>query len=151
MNAVSSVKQSTDEGYALHAWQSGYAYWRRLVMQQPALRLPESKRAHGAGTQECHIGAYPLSNGSVVDIAQSNEDTLRWRRFDGTTGALHKKASGEWTSTAGLTDVADGKSVTFGGCDQGSIEFDSVRGAQIHFNVRETTFHTGTSHWPVAW
>jgi pimeloyl-ACP methyl ester carboxylesterase len=93
--------------------------------------------------QECHIGAYLLSNGSVVDIAQSNGDTLRWRRFDGTTGALHKKASGEWTSTAGWTDVADGKSVSFGGCDQGSIEFDGVRGARIHFSVRETTFHNG--------
>jgi uncharacterized protein len=91
---------------------------------------------------ECHIGTYLLSNGSVVDIAQSVDDTLRWRRFDGTTGALHKTATGAWTSTSGWTDRGDGKSVSFGECDKGSIEFDGVRGERIDFNVRETTFHS---------
>jgi pimeloyl-ACP methyl ester carboxylesterase len=91
---------------------------------------------------ECHIGAYLLSDGSVVDIAQSYEDTLRWRRFDGTTGALHKTGTGVWTSTSGWTDRGDGKSVSFGECGKGSIEFDGVRGERIHFKVREPTFRS---------
>jgi uncharacterized protein len=91
---------------------------------------------------ECHIGAYLLSNGSVVDIAPSYDDTLRWRRFDGTTGALHKTVTGLWTSTSGWTDRSDGKSVSFKECDKGSIEFDGVRGERIDFNVRETAFHS---------
>src|SRR5215469_21537 len=91
---------------------------------------------------ECHIGAYRLSDGSIVDIAASNGDTLRWRRFDGTTGALHKTASGVWTSTSGWTDRADGKSVSFGECDKGSIEFDSVRGERITFDIRNTNFRS---------
>jgi uncharacterized protein len=91
---------------------------------------------------ECHIGAYQLSDRTSVDIAPSSEDTLRWRRFDGTTGALHKTATGVWTSTSGWGDRGDGKSVSFGECDKGSIEFDGVRGERIDFNVRETTFHS---------
>jgi uncharacterized protein len=91
---------------------------------------------------ECHTGAYLLSDGSVVDISPSVEDTLRWRRFDGTTGALHKATTGVWTSTSGWTDRGDGKSVSFGECDKGSIAFDGVRGQRIDFNVRETTFHS---------
>lgn len=89
---------------------------------------------------ECHIGAYQLSDGAVVDIAPSSDDTLRWRRLDGTTGALHKTVSGAWTSTSGWTDRGDGKSVSFSECDKGSIEFDGVRGERINFKVRETTF-----------
>jgi dienelactone hydrolase len=91
---------------------------------------------------QCHIGAYLLSNGSVIDIAPSDDDALRWRRFDGTTGALHKTVTGVWTSTSGWTNRGDGKSVSFGECDKGSLEFDGVRGERIDFNVRETTFHS---------
>ncbi len=94
-------------------------------------------------SQECHIGAYHLSNGDVVDIAQSYDDTLRWRRFDGATGALHKTAGGVWTSTSGWTDRADGKSLSFGECEQGSIEFGGVRGKRVDFNIREMRFYSG--------
>jgi uncharacterized protein len=90
---------------------------------------------------ECHVGAYLLSDGGIVDIAP-NDAALRWRRFDGTTGALSKTASGVWTSTTGWTDRADGKSVSFSECDKGSIEFDGVRGKRIDFEQRETTFHS---------
>lgn len=95
-----------------------------------------------SAVSECHIGAYRLSDGGVVDIAPSHDDTLRWRRFDGTTGALHKTVTGVWSSTSGWTDRGDGKSVSFGDCDKGSIEFGGVRGARIDFSVRETTFHS---------
>jgi dienelactone hydrolase len=89
---------------------------------------------------ECHIGAYLLFDGSIVDIAPSSDDTLRWRRFDGSTGALHKTVTGVWTSTSGWTDRGDGKSMSLSECDKGSIEFDGVRGERIEFKVRETTF-----------
>jgi uncharacterized protein len=90
---------------------------------------------------ECHIGAYLLSDDSIVDIVP-DDDALRWLRFDGTTGALHKTATGVWTSTSGWTDRGDGKSVSFSECDKGSIEFDGVRGKRIDFKVREATFHS---------
>jgi uncharacterized protein len=112
---------------------------------------------------ECHVGAYLLSDGGVVDIAPSSDNTLRWRRLDGTTGALRKTAAGVWTSTSGWTDRSDGKSVSFGECDQGSMEFDGVRGERINFDVREITVHShatalagrlvlpsGSSHVPVV-
>jgi len=106
----------------------------------PQLENPNAPtmRAHA----DCHVGAYLLSGGSIVDIAPSDDDTLRWRRFDGTTGALHKTATGAWKSTSGWTGRGDGKSVSFGECEDRSIEFDRVRGQRIDFNVREATFHS---------
>jgi len=89
----------------------------------------------------CHIGAYLLSDGSIVDIAP-DDDGLRWLRFDGTTGALHKTATGVWTSTAGWSKRGDGRSVSFGECDKGSIEFAGTQGKRIDFNVGEATFHS---------
>lgn len=91
---------------------------------------------------DCHIGAYRLSDGNVVDIAPSYDGALRWRQFDGTTGALHKAAAGVWTSSTGWSDRSDGKSVSFGDCSKGSIEFDGVGGERIDFAVREIAFHS---------
>jgi uncharacterized protein len=110
------------------------------VSAPPHITNPNAPTARPVS--ECHIGAYLLSDASVVDIAPSYGDTLRWRRFDGTTGALHKTVTGVWTSTTGWTDRGDGKSVSFKECDEGSIEFDGLRGQRIDFNARETTFHS---------
>lgn len=115
--------------------------WVRIALRSIGLCVLAAG-CYAATSPECHIGAYQLSDGSIVDIAPSDGDTLRWRRFDGTTGALHKTLTGTWTSTSGWTDRADGKSVSFSGCGKRSIEFDGVRGERIHFNVRETTFHS---------
>ncbi len=89
---------------------------------------------------DCRIGAYRLTEGSVVDIGPSDEDALRWRRFDGTTGELHKTADGGWSSTLGFTDKADGKTVTFSDCAKGDISFNGTNGHRIAFDVTETTF-----------
>lgn len=105
----------------------------------PPIENPNAPMARSLA--DCHIGAYRLSDGAVVDVASSAGDTLRWRRFDGTTGALHRAGTGTWTSTSGWTDRGDGKSVSFGECDKGSIEFDGVRGQRVNFDVNETTFH----------
>jgi pimeloyl-ACP methyl ester carboxylesterase len=117
-----------------------------LALLYPAVSSPQQITNPNAPTAsshaECHIGAYRLADGSIVDIAASDPETLRWRRFDGTTGALHKTANGLWTSTSGWTGQADGKSVSFSDCGSGSIEFDGVHGERIAFDLRETTFHS---------
>jgi pimeloyl-ACP methyl ester carboxylesterase len=127
-----------------------YVTLRLILLFAPALCPP----AHGAPAPlanpnaamakpppDCRIGVYRLSDGSVVDIAP-DDDGLRWLRFDGTTGLLHKTTSSVWASTTGWTERGDGKSVSFGECDSDSIEFGGVYGKRIHLNVREVTFHS---------
>ena len=98
--------------------------------------------AGAAETLDCHIGSYRLEDGSLVDIAPMDKDALRWRRFDGTTGALHKMLSGSWRSTYGWTDRADGNTVRFSECGIGKIEFNGLRGDRIAFDVMDTTFNS---------
>jgi uncharacterized protein len=95
---------------------------------------------HAQDRLDCHIGTYRLADGEVLDIAPSEKDTLRWRRFDGSTGALHKAATGVWRSTYGWTDRADGKTVSFSDCPAGRINFGGVAGRRITFDVRNATF-----------
>ncbi len=92
--------------------------------------------------KDCHIGAYRLSDGKVIDIAPSDGDTLRWRMFTGETGQLHPKTNGIWASTYGWTDRPDGKSVSFSDCDNGEITFGNESGKRIPFDVSETTFES---------
>jgi len=89
---------------------------------------------------DCHVGSYRLSDGNVVDVAPSEHDTLRWRQFDGTTGALHKTATGDWKSIYGWTDRGDGRVISFSDCGSGRLEFDGVSGQRIAFDVKEVTF-----------
>jgi len=96
--------------------------------------------AHADTVGNCHIGAYRLADGGLVDIGASDGDALRWRRWDGTTGALHPGAGGLWTSTLGWTDRPDGKSVSFSDCAAGDVSFDGAHGHRIDFDTTETTF-----------
>lgn len=105
-----------------------------LLVAPPALAVE---------TQDCHVGSYRLTDGTFVDIAPSEKDTLRWRRFDGTTGALHAMPGGVWKSTYGWTGSADGKTISFSGCTTGRIDFAGVRGQRIPFDATDTRF---TSH-----
>jgi pimeloyl-ACP methyl ester carboxylesterase len=89
---------------------------------------------------DCHIGAYRLAEGSFIDIAPSDGDTLRWRRLDGSTGALHKQADGRWTSTYGWTDRSDGTRLAFSACGAGTLTFNGEAGRRIAFDTTETTF-----------
>jgi dienelactone hydrolase len=89
---------------------------------------------------ECHVGAYRLADGGVVDIGASDGDVLRWRRFDGTIGALHPAPGGGWTSLRGWTDQPDGTRVTFSPCPGGEITFDGMAGHRVAFDVNETRF-----------
>jgi len=96
--------------------------------------------AFGAETVDCHIASYRLADGSFVDIAPLDDGALRWRRFDGTTGALQKDAGGKWTSTRGWTKQPDGTSVSFSDCASGEIRFDGQSGKRIAFDVKDVTF-----------
>ena len=96
--------------------------------------------ARAAAPMDCHVGSYRLADGSAVDIAPSDGDTLRWRRFDGSTGALHRRADGTWDSSTGWTGRADGITVSFTGCQAGGIDFGGVRGRRLAFDVRDASF-----------
>src|SRR5262245_3684445 len=93
------------------------------------------------GAPDCHIGSYRLKDGTFIDIAPSDNESLRWRGFDGTTGLLRKGTKGDWTSTSGWTDRADGKSVSFS-CRTGQIDFDGTPGRRITFGVVDTKFQS---------
>jgi len=92
---------------------------------------------------DCHIGAYRMADGAVVDVGASDGDALRWRAFDGRTGALHPAAGGGLTSTIGWTDRPDGHRVTLSPCPGGAITFDGVAGERMAFDVTETRFAAG--------
>jgi uncharacterized protein len=96
--------------------------------------------AIAAETVDCHIGSYRLTDGSPVDIAPLDDGMLRWRRFDGTTGALRSSADGAWYSTRGWTKEADGTSVSFSDCATGEITFNGMSGKRIAFDMQDVTF-----------
>ncbi|HLI96762.1 MAG TPA: alpha/beta hydrolase [Candidatus Baltobacteraceae bacterium] len=93
-------------------------------------------------TNDCHIGSYRLSDGTAVDIAPSDGDTLRWRLFSGETGQLHPRKNGTWASTYGWTGRSDGKTVSFSNCRNGKMLFGKQPGTRINFDVRNTTFES---------
>ena len=93
-----------------------------------------------AAAHDCHVGVYRLSDGRVVDIAPSEGTKLRWRQFDGATGALTRASGGRWQSTYGWTGRADGIEVTFGDCAAGTMVFGGVQGQRIVLDTTETRF-----------
>jgi uncharacterized protein len=99
-----------------------------------------TKIAGASEAEDCRVGSYRLSDGSVIDIAPSDNDALRWRHPDGTTGALVREESGQWRSSYGWTGRPDGKVISFSACSDGEITFDGIRGRRIAFDVTNTTF-----------
>lgn len=115
---------------------------RRNILLLPILAMTLLAPQVGSAadtTHDCHVGAYRLTDHTVVDIAPSDDDLLRWRRFDGTSGALTRTAGDDWTSTAGWTERPDGKVVHFGDCNTGVINFAGTTGHRIDLVVRETS------------
>lgn len=120
-----------------------------------AMKLPEILIAIVAGltatpllaAQEsapaCHVGAYALADGSILDIGNAPDGKLRWRRTDGRTGLLTPGEGGDWRSTLGWTDRPDGNDVRFGACGDAAIDLHGVTGRRIDFDVRETRFASG--------
>ena len=90
----------------------------------------------------CHIGAYRMAGGEVVDIAVAADGgKLRWRRLDGTSGELTSAGGGKWTSTLGWTSKPDAVTVTLPPCGQsGSLTFNGTPATRIDFDVTPTRF-----------
>jgi hypothetical protein len=99
--------------------------------------------AHAVAADDCRIGVYRLDNGEAMTLDPAVKDMIRWRKLDGTIGALHPQADGRWTSTRGWTDTADGHTVTISDCGVKGITFDGVRGERIALDVTETSFKSG--------
>jgi uncharacterized protein len=91
--------------------------------------------------QDCLLGSYRLTDGSLIDIAPAG-DTLRWTKFDGTAGVLHNLGNGSWKSTLGWTHRADGITASFSACAAGRISFGGVSGRRIELEVMPTTFES---------
>lgn len=88
---------------------------------------------------DCRIGIYRLADRSTVDVGATDGDHLRWRKEDGTTGALTPAAGDTWTSTLGWTKRPDGKRVSFD-CGRGTIVFAGLPGKRIPLEVTDVTF-----------
>ncbi len=114
--------------------------WPMLNAAIGGFSLLSSAPAFADSTANCLVGSYRLAHGSLVDIAPSEGDTLRWRMFTGETGQLHRQGDGTWKSTFGWTDRPDGKSVSFSDCETGGIRFGAEVGHRIAFDITDTTF-----------
>jgi hypothetical protein len=124
-------------GFRIHLWSG------RLILcalSTACIGTAIAGEAETVRPDDCQVGTYRFSDGEIVDIARSEGTTLRWRKFDGTTGVLHKKQDGSWTSTLGWTDRPDGHSASFIRCATGEIQFDGKQAYRIPFDVTETVF-----------
>lgn len=90
-------------------------------------------------TGNCGTNIYQLSDGSKVDIGVIDDDHLRWRKEDGTTGLLTRNPNGSWTSALGWTNRPDGKRISFD-CDKNTIDFAGVSGKRIPLEVTDVAF-----------
>jgi pimeloyl-ACP methyl ester carboxylesterase len=88
----------------------------------------------------CEVGSYAMADGSSLDIAPDEDGRLRWRRTDGTTGALTSQGHARWTSTFGWTDRPDGHHVRFSDCGRDGIRFDATKGTRIPLVQTDTRF-----------
>src|SRR4030095_13992668 len=124
-------------------WFGIHLMSRRLIvcaLSAICIRAAVGGESKTAGPDDCQIGTYRFSDGEIIDIARSEGNTFRWRKFDGTTGALHKKQDGSWTSTMGWTDRPDGHSASFTHCATGEIEFDDKKAHRVLFDVTDMVF-----------
>jgi pimeloyl-ACP methyl ester carboxylesterase len=104
------------------------------------LAMVGATQAPAASPIPCEVGSYVLTDGTRLDIAASESGRLRWRKLDGTTGALTSKGKGRWTSTLGWTDRADGHRVTFSNCERGEVRFDDLNGRREALIQIDTRF-----------
>ncbi|MGA9851706.1 MAG: alpha/beta hydrolase [Gammaproteobacteria bacterium] len=89
---------------------------------------------------DCHIGGYRLADGGVVAITPSDGGTLRWLRFDGETGVLHRTTGDTWSSTKGWTQQTDGITVSLPDCKTGEINFNGIHGRRLTFDTENVRF-----------
>ena len=119
--------------------------WGRVVSLFVALLLaliaiPGGVHAADELVGDCHVGAYRLVDGRLVDIGVTDGPHLRWRSEDGTSGVLTRRPDGTWTSTLGWTDHPEDIKVTFSDCAKGQMTVGGVAGQRISFDVTDTSF-----------
>lgn len=107
-----------------------------LALCLAATAAPLTTRA----AEPCAVGVYRLADGQVVDVAPSDGDTLRWRKLDGSTGALKQAAPGRWQSSYGWTGRPDGIEVGFDACPATHLRFAGQPGRRMPLQVTETSF-----------
>ena len=112
-----------------------------LVSVVIALPVPRAEAVEAA--KGCAVGVYRFKDGRTVDVASSDDHTLRWMMFTGERGQLHPQPDGSWTSTYGWTGRSDGKKVSFPKCGAGEIIFDHERARRIDFDVHDSPFESG--------
>lgn len=115
-----------------------------------AAQAPQAAPAALPSTiHDCHIGAYRLADGRLVDVGPTTDGHLRWRAWDGTSGLLTRADADRWTSTLGWTGKPDGKTLVFSTCPGGSVDFAGVAGRRIPLDQADTTF-AGQGGTPLA-
>lgn len=112
----------------------------RIVFALSVIALFLAFPALADSTTNCHVGTYRLANGTLLDIAPADGDTLRWRLLTGETGALHKLTAETWTSFYGWTDRPDGRTVSFSDCN--TIKFATHSGRRVAFDIKNVTFES---------
>ncbi|WP_426702414.1 alpha/beta hydrolase family protein [Rhodanobacter sp. Col0626] len=125
-----------------HARQPHCLPHRRIIRGLLMLLVVTAPLAARA-SESCQVGTYRLADGQLVDVAPSEGDTLRWRKLDGSTGALTQVAPGKWKSSYGWTGRPDGIEVSFDTCPAACLRFDGQHGRRISLRMTETRF---TSH-----
>ena len=122
-------------------WPKSKIAYRRVAIAAVLAASVAAGCAHAEVTAaDCRIGAYRLRDGDVVEIGPAAGGALRWRKWDGETGALKQTPDGAWTSTRGWTDQADGHRISFAPCTSGDLAFDKTAGHRIDFDVDNTRF-----------
>ncbi|HUQ10453.1 MAG TPA: alpha/beta hydrolase [Steroidobacteraceae bacterium] len=96
-----------------------------------------------AQADPCHVGAYRLDDGRILDLAPTADAALRWRLLDGTSGKLALAPDGRWTNTLGWTDRADAHAFAAGDCATGEIAFGGITGRRVPLATTDVQFVSG--------
>ncbi|MGN7824283.1 alpha/beta fold hydrolase [Chitinophaga sp. 22536] len=105
-----------------------------------AVLITSTATAQTESYSNCRNGAYALSDGSQLVISPSQDNDLRYRRLDGTTGRLFLQADSSYLSGPGWANAKDPNVFAhFGGCANGSLVFKqdgkTYTGKRIPFPV----------------
>src|SRR5262245_44547132 len=96
-----------------------------------------------AQADPCHVGAYRLDDGRVLDLGPAADGALRWRLREGTSGKLTRGADGTWSNTVGWTDRADAQAFAAKDCASGEITFGGAGGHRIPLETTDVKFASG--------
>ena len=86
----------------------------------------------------CHVGLYAMADGSTLDLANSAQGQMRWRRPDGSSGAFDLAGAHAGESRLGWTRRPDRHVVKIADCD--TLTFDGVAARRVPLVVRDVRF-----------